>query len=96
MDVIVKASAGFYLLTDLLGRPMGSIVEDGAGQFTIRSLGLAADTMTGMKHGPFACVDDALAEIERHTRGVCRREPTADQTMRVSAGEDHDGSVKAD
>jgi hypothetical protein len=31
--------------------------------------------MAGIDHGPHASLDAALAEIERHTRGVCRRNP---------------------
>jgi hypothetical protein len=35
--------------------------------------------MSGMKHGPHVSLDAALAEIEKHTRGVCRRNPGEDQ-----------------
>jgi hypothetical protein len=37
--------------------------------------GHASETMAGIQQGPHASLDAALAEIERHTRGVCRRNP---------------------
>lgn len=62
-----------WRLTDLLGRPMGVIKEAEAGKFLIEPGGKAQATMTGMGCGPFGTLDDALAAIETHTRGVCRR-----------------------
>jgi hypothetical protein len=41
--------------------------------------GHASETMAGIQQGPHASLDAALAEIERHTRGVCRRNPGEDQ-----------------
>ena len=64
---------------DLLGRSMGYIAKGSATQFTIHPAGYALETMAGIEHGPFASLDDALAEIEKHTRGVCRRNPGEDQ-----------------
>ena len=77
MDVIVRTAEGetVWQLTDLLGRAMGSIVENASHQFTIHPAGHAVETMAGIDHGPHASLDAALAEIERHTRGVCRRNP---------------------
>ena len=74
MDVIVTRSPDgrAWILTDLLGRPMGAITEEG-GAFSIEALGEAVETMTAVKRGPHRSLDDALAEIERRTRGVCRR-----------------------
>ncbi|WP_343234378.1 hypothetical protein [Microvirga terrestris] len=66
-------------LTDLLGRSMGRITEASASQFTIHPEGHASETMTGIDRGPFASLDAALAAIEKHTRGVCRRNPGEDQ-----------------
>jgi hypothetical protein len=60
-------------LTDLLGRSMGQIAEATAGQFRISPAGNAVATMAGIKPGPYASLDEALAAIETHTRGVCRR-----------------------
>ncbi len=75
MDVTVKQaeSGTAWRLSDLLDRSMGTIDEDSAGRFTIRPEGHALETMAGLNPGPHASLDDALAEIERHTRGVCRR-----------------------
>jgi hypothetical protein len=59
-------------LEDLLGRPMGSIAEDSPKHFTIHPEGQALETMHGLSPGPYTSLDAALAEIETHTRGVCR------------------------
>jgi hypothetical protein len=42
---------------------------------TICPEGHALETMAGIEQGPHASLDAARAEIERHTRGVCRRNP---------------------
>jgi hypothetical protein len=60
-------------MTDLLGRAMGRVVEEPPGTFRIEAAGQARETMKAMKHGPFPTLDAALAEIERFTRGTCRR-----------------------
>ena len=76
MDVIVTPVDGgtAWQLTDLLGRSMGRIVESDGHRFTIRSEGHALETMAGIQRENHASLDAALAEIERHTRGVCRRD----------------------
>ena len=81
MDVIVTPADDrkVWNLMDLLGRSMGSIAKVSATQFTIHPGGNALKTMVGIDHGPFASLDDALAAIEKHTRGVCRRNPGEDQ-----------------
>jgi hypothetical protein len=81
LDAIVTPTADgkVWSLTDLLGRSMGRIVETSIKEFTIHPAGHALETMAGLEHGPFASLDDALAEIEKHTRGVCRRNPGEDQ-----------------
>jgi len=58
---------------------MGNIREDASRQFTIYPEGHAFETMADMHRGPHASLDAALAEIERHTRGVCRRSMGEDQ-----------------
>ncbi len=72
LDINVKPSTvTSWTLTDLLGRSLGTI--DGAGEtFTIHAKGFALETMDGISTGPFASLDDALAEIEKQTRGACR------------------------
>jgi hypothetical protein len=76
MDILVKATenAQNWSLIDLLGRSMGAVTEQD-GRFAIVPHGHALETMQGMHLGPFASLDAALAEIEKHTRGTCRREP---------------------
>ena len=81
MDVIVTAAerGTVWQLTDLFGRSMGSITESGANQFTISPEGHALETMAGMPKGPHASLDAVLAEIERRTRGICRRSSGEEQ-----------------
>jgi hypothetical protein len=81
LDVVVTpiVDRKAWNLTDLLGRPMGRITEASAQQFTIDPEGHAVETMAGIEHGPFPSLDAALAAIEKHTRGVCRRNPGEDQ-----------------
>jgi hypothetical protein len=80
MDVIVTQIDGraAWELTDLLGRSMGFITAGPGDLFTIHPQGQAVETMAGMKTGPHPSLDAALAEIEVHTRGVCRRIAGAD------------------
>ncbi len=77
VDVIVTSAEAetVWQLTDLLGRSMGSIVKNAPHQFTICPEGQALETMAGIEQGPHASLDATLAEIEWHTRGVCRRNP---------------------
>jgi hypothetical protein len=81
MDVIVIAAerGTVWHLTDLLGRSMGNITEDVSHQFTIYPEGHAFETMADIHRGPYDSLDAALAEIERHTRGVCRRSTDEDR-----------------
>lgn len=69
---------GTWLLTDLLGRAMGRISEEPVGTFQVFPLGNAVETMDGMRLGPFRSLNDALAAIERFTRGSCQRAPAQD------------------
>jgi len=80
LDVIVTPSDDrkAWNLVDLLGRSMGSIEETRAAEFIITPEGHALETMAGIEQGPHASLDAALAEIEKHTRGVCRRNPGED------------------
>jgi len=81
MDVIVTPAEGgtVWQLTDLLGRSMGRLTASAPRQLMIHPEGHALETMAGIQQGPHASLDAALAEIERHTRGVCRRNPGEDQ-----------------
>ena len=80
MDVIVTPAEGSWELVDLLGRSMGRIGQTTTKQFVIYPGGHAKETMLKLDRGPHASLDAALAEIEKHTRGVCRRNPGEDQT----------------
>ena len=73
IDVTSKPDEATWLLTDLLGRQMGRIAEEAVDAFRIHPAGQALQTMASMKRGPFKTLDEALAEIERFTRGTCRR-----------------------
>jgi hypothetical protein len=78
--IVTPTSEGrAWNLTDLLGRPMDRIEEASAQRFTVQPAGHALETMAGIERGPFASLDAALATIEKHTRGVCRRNPGEDQ-----------------
>jgi hypothetical protein len=77
VDVTVTATPDktAWTLTDLLGRDMGSVREAGPGIFKIQPEGHAIETMAALVSKSYASLDDALAAIEEHTRGVCRRAP---------------------
>lgn len=73
IDVTRKPDGAAWLLTDLLGRAMGYVEDRAEGEFMIYPAGQAIKTMQAMRLGPFRSLDAALAEIERFTRGTCRR-----------------------
>jgi hypothetical protein len=62
-----------WRLTDLLGRPMGTIVEKSPAEFVLEPEGKARETMGTLSFQGSNSLDDVLARIEKHTRGVCRR-----------------------
>jgi hypothetical protein len=80
MDITVRRTeaGSTWSLEDLLGRAMGTIVELPPAIFTIHPEGNAAETMRSLSPGPYASLDAALAEIETHTRGVCRMDEDHD------------------
>jgi hypothetical protein len=75
MDVTVTPAADgkTWLLTDLLGRDMGCVAETETKVFLIKPAGLAISTMGRITTEKYESLDEALAAIEIHTRGVCRR-----------------------
>jgi len=77
VDITVTATADekAWTLTDLLGRDMGCVREVGASIFKIQPEGHAVETMAALVSKSYASLDEALAAIEEHTRGVCRRAP---------------------
>ena len=76
LDVMVTSveERNEWRLTDLLGRSVGLIRTTEVGDFLVEPEGKAQAAITGMRCGPFGSLDDALAAIETHTRGACRRE----------------------
>ena len=76
---MTSTGEGTWELVDLLGRSMGCIVATSTGQFTIEPEGNSLETMAGINLGPYQSLDAALDEIEKRTRGVCRRN-AADQS----------------
>lgn len=77
MDVLVTAlpDGNSWELTDLLGRDMGTVTETRPGVFMIHPAGNAVETMSVIMLRSYTSLDAALAAIEGHTRGVCRRAP---------------------
>jgi hypothetical protein len=77
VDVIVTEipNEKSWGLTDLLGRDMGFVTEAKAGTFLIHPAGNAVETFAVIVSKQYASLDSALAAIEEHTRGVCRRSP---------------------
>jgi hypothetical protein len=75
MDVTVTPAADgkTWTLTDLLGRDMGSVAETAPKVFVIQAAGLAVGTFAAISSKKYESLDRALAAIETHTRGVCRR-----------------------
>jgi hypothetical protein len=66
-----------WTLTDLLGRPIGRITKRAPSypgqRFLIEPNERARPLMTKVDPGPYASLDEALTEIEKHTSMVCRR-----------------------
>ena len=82
MDVTVTRAADdrtAWTLADLLGRPMGRITRHPSHQFIIELDERVRSVMTKVTPGPHPSLDAALAEIEKHTHGVCRRAPEEDE-----------------
>ena len=77
MDVNVNAMSDgkSWSLTDLLGRDMGRVAQTQPGVFRIQPEGKAIATFAAIVSRSYRSLDDALAAIEEHTRGVCRRGP---------------------
>ena len=81
MDVVVTRAAysrKAWTLADLLGRPIGYILEAQGPGFIIYPVERAHDILGEVPLGPFASFDDALRAVEKRTHGVCRHAP--DQT----------------
>lgn len=70
VDVLVKRSvdADAWILSDRLGRDLGLITRVRQG-FVVRSVPDTALSAVALR--PFASLDDAMAEIATHAKGVC-------------------------
>lgn len=81
MDLIVARTGDptVWVLNDLLERDIGSIVEAPSNTFNIHVVATNRDLLGGLKLGPYTSLDSALAAIETHTRGICRRMFAEDQ-----------------
>ena len=82
MDVMVQPAVerppwvrDAWDLTDLLGRPLGCIMEVAGGRFFIDPNKRGHILMPHANLGPHASLNEALTEIEKHTHGVCHRAP---------------------
>ena len=62
-----------WTLTDLLGCPMGYVIEDTSRQFFIEPCERMHFIMKKVALGPHPSLDAALTEIEKHSPLVCRR-----------------------
>ena len=74
MDVVVTPAAycqKAWTLTDLLGRPMGRIMEGRGPGFIVYPAKRAHHVLGQMPLGPFASLDDAFeGGREAHPRGL--------------------------
>ena len=74
--IVTKSPDGKnWAMVDLLGRDMGRVSEIHPGFFMIQPAGNAVETLNALTSSSFASLDEALAAIEEHTRGQCRRAP---------------------
>jgi len=67
--VVTSAGARSWSLEDRLARVLGTITLSNEGQFLIRP---DHGKLSGIKTGPFASLDLAMAEIENQTKGACQ------------------------
>ena len=77
MDLIVSRAleGNAWDLTDLLGRPAARVIRTEPARFMIEPNQAESEAMARVPRGPHSSLDAALADIERHTRGVCRHMP---------------------
>ena len=78
MDITVTRGEGHpktWNLMDLLGRPMGRIMQARGPGFMIEPAERAYRIMGGVPLGPYASLEDALRTIEKRTQGACHCAP---------------------
>ena len=64
-----------WTLTDLLGRRLGSVLEEPGSRFFIDPEGRGAALMAKVDRGPHPSLEEALTAIEKHARCTCRLAP---------------------
>ncbi|WP_114947751.1 hypothetical protein [Microvirga calopogonii] len=74
MDVVVTLasikSAGTWMLSDRLGRPLGTITEASPSLFVVDAP--RDSRLAGMATANFPSLDDAMTAIARHMKGECQ------------------------
>ena len=74
MDVVVTLasmkSAGTWMLSDRLGRPLGTITEASPSSFVIDAT--RDSRLSGMGTANFPSLNDAMTAIARHMKGECQ------------------------
>jgi hypothetical protein len=61
-----------WLLTDLLGRSLGTIRMTADGRFTITPADLIRGMLSRTNPGPYLSLDEALNAVEKRLQGVGR------------------------
>jgi hypothetical protein len=72
MDIAANRTArNVWSLADLLGRPLGRIVEEPDNRFILEPNERGRELLPDAKPGPHQSLDDALTEIRKYARGTC-------------------------
>ena len=73
MDIAVTGTtSNIWSLVDLLGRPLGRIIEERGKGFIIEPDGRGRELMARVNSGAHPSLNEALAEIEKHLHGTCQ------------------------
>ena len=73
MDIAVtRTTSSIWSLVDLLGRPLGRIIEEPGRRFIIEPNERGKDTLADVVRGPHPSLEEALSAIEKHTHGTCQ------------------------
>jgi len=72
MDITVtRTTSTVWSLVDLLGRPLGRIIEEPGTRFAIEATE-RGKASANLVLGSYPSLDEALSAIEKHARGTCR------------------------
>jgi len=72
MDITVtRTSSNVWSLVDLLGRPLGRVIEEPGKRFTVEA-DERGKAMADVVWRSYPSLDEALSAIEKHTRGTCQ------------------------